>query len=68
MLPSLGYSCIAIPMVNFNSALAVEVRIENITVAVLFPPSAQLAIPNAVQPIDKAGEFVSQQRVVVLIA
>lgn len=59
---------IAVPVVQFYRPLTVEIAIKYLTVAVLLPPCAQLAIPHAVQPIDQSRELESHQRVEVLIA
>lgn len=43
---------VAVPVVQLNRPLTVKITIEYLTVAVLLPPGAQLAIPHAVQPVD----------------
>lgn len=55
-------------MIQSDLALAMEERIENLTIPVVLPPRAQLPIPHAVQPIDQPRKLVAQQRVEVLIA
>lgn len=64
----LGHPRIAVAMVQPDLALAVEERIEDLAVAVVLPPGAQLPVPHAVQPIDQAGHIEAEQRVVVLVA
>lgn len=46
---------VAVPMVDLDVALAVEVCLEDIAVAMVPPPGAQLSVPGAVQHVEELG-------------
>jgi len=52
---------------NFNFAIALIILVENVLVALGFPPRAQLAIPAAVERVKKLWVLKAEQSEKILI-
>lgn len=59
---------VAVPVVDLDVALAPEVGLEDVAVAVVPPPGAQLAVPGAVQHVEELGVLHADHGEEVLVA
>lgn len=64
----IGYLSVAVSVVNVNGSVAVEVQLENIAVAVVSPPGAQLSVPAAVKMVEELWMLHAYHGEEVLIA